>query len=275
MARKLRKTNAEALFELPWIHSAMLGLFVLGLGQLILLLMPDTDLSRAFSPLITLILWLFAAPIFLISALSGSKKIIRWLMDSIRHNRAHKDSPEVDSGQERAVSHTTPPISSWRGFERLVAAAYRRDGFQVEETETPGPDGGIDLILRKGGKRQLVQCKYWHRDQVGVKIVRELFGVMTAERAHYAVIITTSSFTRDAKVFALGKPIYLMGARDTEQFLKGIDPAEFQVPMPDHESCPLCGEGVLVHRRATRGKHMGRLFVGCSEYPACEYTSSG
>ncbi len=35
----------------------------------------------------------------------------------------------------------------WRQFEQLVADAFRRQGYHVEETGLGGPDGGIDLIL--------------------------------------------------------------------------------------------------------------------------------
>lgn len=47
----------------------------------------------------------------------------------------------------------------WRHFEQLVGEAFRRQGYTVEETGLGGADGGIDLILRKNGRRVLVQCK--------------------------------------------------------------------------------------------------------------------
>lgn len=64
----------------------------------------------------------------------------------------------------------------WRQFERLVGEAFRRQGYAVEETGLGGADGGIDLILRKDGRRTLVQCKQWKRQQVGVSVVREAEG---------------------------------------------------------------------------------------------------
>ncbi len=38
----------------------------------------------------------------------------------------------------------------------------------------------MDLELRKEGELHLVQCKRWRARKVGVEIVRELYGVMTA-----------------------------------------------------------------------------------------------
>lgn len=37
--------------------------------------------------------------------------------------------------------------------------------------------------------------------------------------------------------------------------------------------CPKCGQGVLVARRASKGKGKGRSFYGCSRYPECDYAS--
>jgi restriction system protein len=46
------------------------------------------------------------------------------------------------------------------------------------ETGGGGPDGGVDLVLRKpggnGSEKFLVQCKQWRALKVGVDVVREL-----------------------------------------------------------------------------------------------------
>src|ERR1700722_15715528 len=72
---------------------------------------------------------------------------------------------------------------SWRDFERLVGQAFRQRGFKVTGFGGDGPDGGVDLALMKNGKRFLVQCKHWRKEQVGVTVVRELNGVMAAAGA--------------------------------------------------------------------------------------------
>ena len=40
---------------------------------------------------------------------------------------------------------------SWREFEELVGEAYRRKGYNVTETGGGGADGGVDLVLKRGG----------------------------------------------------------------------------------------------------------------------------
>ena len=76
----------------------------------------------------------------------------------------------------------------WRNFEELVAEAYRRQGYRVTEGGF-GADGGIDLELRKGDERVIVQCKQWKAQKVGVSVVREMFGVLTASNANKVIII--------------------------------------------------------------------------------------
>ena len=83
---------------------------------------------------------------------------------------------------------------SWKQFEELVGEAYRRQGYSVLENETAGPDGGVDLWLRKNGNRYLVQCKQWKTFKVGVKVVREMYGLLTAHQAAGAIIITSALF---------------------------------------------------------------------------------
>lgn len=58
---------------------------------------------------------------------------------------------------------------SWREFEQLVGEAFRRKGFTVTETGGNGPDGGIDLVLRIGSDKYLVQCKQWKAVKDGLK----------------------------------------------------------------------------------------------------------
>lgn len=71
---------------------------------------------------------------------------------------------------------------SWQEFEITVSEAFRLDGFRVEERGGAGADGGIDLVLYREREKFLVQCKQWKAYQVGVSVVRELYGVMCSTR---------------------------------------------------------------------------------------------
>ena len=88
------------------------------------------------------------------------------------------------------------------GFERLTQRLLRESGFsQVEVTGKSG-DGGIDgsgtLTLNKlVSIRVLFQCKKY-RGSVGSEAVRNFRGAMQG-RADYGLILTTGSFTADAR----------------------------------------------------------------------------
>lgn len=99
---------------------------------------------------------------------------------------------------------------SWQEFEMLVGEFFRRQGYAVQEQGGSTSDGGIDLVLRKDGKRYFVQCKHWKAWRVGVRVVRELFGVMAAEKADGGFVVTSGVFSRDAFAFAAGKQIVLI-----------------------------------------------------------------
>ena len=99
----------------------------------------------------------------------------------------------------------------WQTFETLIEAYYRDLGYRVERQRKGGPDGGVDVrITNEDGKRFLVQCKHWLVQQVGVKVVRELLGVVTAERATGGIVITSGAYTLEAYEFARDVAIELI-----------------------------------------------------------------
>jgi restriction system protein len=71
---------------------------------------------------------------------------------------------------------------NWEQFEEIVHQYFHERDFKVTDTNK-GPDGGVDLRLSKNGRAATVQCKHWHSKKVGVSVVREQFGIMTAENA--------------------------------------------------------------------------------------------
>ncbi|WP_435005048.1 restriction endonuclease [Xanthomonas arboricola] len=190
---------------------------------------------------------------------------------------------------ETRTSLESLAAGGWRQFERLVGEAFRRQGYSVEETGLGGADGGIDLILRKDGRRTLVQCKQWKRQQVGVSVVREMYGLLAHHQAHAVKIVCIGTYTEDAERFAEGKPIELIGG---EQLLDMIGAVQQQVTAQPTvtsariepvfgsadssasatittPSCPRCGSA-LVQRR---NRHTNQNFLGCIQFPKCRGTS--
>ena len=157
----------------------------------------------------------------------------------------------------------------WRNFEELVAEAYRRQGYRVTEGGF-GADGGIDLELRKGEGLILVQCKQWKAQKVGVSVVREMFGVLTASNANKVIIICSGRFTQQAIDFASDKPVALIDGNELLSLIHEVQ-TEPKVETVKQNVCPSCGSE-LVERQAKRGAHAGNAFLGCSAFPKCRYT---
>ena len=164
----------------------------------------------------------------------------------------------------------------WKEFEELIAEAYRRKGYSVVENDGVGPDGGIDLVLKKSGNLFLVQCKHWKTQKIDVRVVREMYGLMTAERASGVIVITSGLFTQDAKTFAEDKAIDLVEGYQVADLVSSAQRMPFPSanPIPPHPgetTCHNCGAN-LVLRVARKGKNPGNKFWGCSNFPKCTFT---
>jgi len=121
------------------------------------------------------------------------------------------------------------PWMSWRDFERLVGEMFRQRGFKVTGFGGHGPDGGVDLGLSKNGGRFLVQCKHWKKQQVGVTAVRELYGIISAQRAHGGFVVTGGQFTHEARELANACRVELIDGRALEELIGSAPSA----PTPD------------------------------------------
>ncbi|MDQ1091271.1 restriction system protein [Xanthomonas sacchari] len=270
MGRKRGKTGFDTLAALPWpfgLAAGIAGFLAVRDGIPWWFSRHDGALSQAiaqqsegaFAPLawiLLLLCWMAALASFL----------------KARHRRRLLDT------------RTTLEIlaaGGWRQFERLVGEAFRRQGYAVEETGLGGADGGIDLILRKDGRRTLVQCKQWKRQQVGVSVVREMYGLLAHHQADAVKIVCVGSYTADAARFAQGKPIELVdggrllemiqaarrdGAISSSSSLR-VEPAPAPVigATTQASTCQQCGSE-LVQRK---NRHSNEPFLGCSQYPRC------
>lgn len=156
----------------------------------------------------------------------------------------------------------------WKRFEEVVAAYFRSKNLRCE-TQSHGPDGGVDMRLHSPENDTtlaLVQCKAWKNMQVGVKPVRELLGVMTHEKVARGYFMVTGEFSQDAKAFAATQNITLFSGK---QFLDLMlrQPMDIQtkllaVATEDDYLTPTCAScGVKM-------KDRGR-FWGCVNFPRC------
>jgi restriction system protein len=217
MARRNENSLIEDLTKAPWWISAILAVIsYIGLK----FLAPYMLESRAdlLSHSLATAAPSLAALVSLVFVFTGTISVIL--------NVFKRKKEDENAGRKRELfkrQKNLPDISAlkWQEFEEVIGEAYKRQGYQVEERGGNEPDGGIDLILRKKGEMVLVQCKHWEAEQVGVKIVRELYGVVAAEGATKGIVVTTGYFTRDAEIFAHGKPLLLIRGNELSRLIEG------------------------------------------------------
>jgi restriction system protein len=263
----------DILITFPWWVSLLLsGAAYVGLRWVVPAVFAENVVAaafvgaaRVFAPLV--------AGLFLLSA--GGAALFAW-----RKRRL------VDGQMSLATICDLP----WQEFEWLVSEAYRRQGYSVIDSIRRGPDGGVDLVLRRDGLTTLVQCKQRKSSAVGVPVVREAYGVQMHEKADRSVVITSGHFTREAITFAQGKPIELVDGPQLLAMVKEVQPRKEPAPNPPRPPltppavpppvpaaiakpatspvCPECG-ALMILRTAKRGANAGNRFWGCSSYPNC------
>ena len=306
MARRRKTTTLDDLLNIAmkmplWANLVIAGgsfFFLRYYGGTELPMLSVTPGSDVGSAIAQQILRLFAfigqyviPPVFLLGGILG------W---GQRKLRARKFS-RIGTAQEPGVAIRN---LTWEQFENMVGEALRKQGFTVQETDK-GPDGGIDLVLRKGREVFLVQCKQWRASKVGVQVVRELYGVMSARGATGGFVVTSGAFTNDAWRFAKGTNLQLIDGKRLIQWFKkpevgrGVLPAEDSLeeadratvslaspapgdaskacPPTSHSSnspnCPRCGGGMTGrYPRSTNGAIANRVFLGCLNFPSCRGT---
>jgi len=161
---------------------------------------------------------------------SVSKEAVKKLVqEEDRRNRGKVDSQEAEEPEEigweadaLAALKRMPPDA----FERLCQRVLRESGFiQVEVTGKSG-DGGIDGrgVVKLGAILSFhvhFQCKRY-KDTVSASVIRDFRGAMVG-RADKGIILTTGTFTREAKAEALrdgAPPLDLIDGDEFVQMLK-------------------------------------------------------
>lgn len=175
----------------------------------------------------------------------------------------------------------------WEDFEHFVAEVFRRHGYIVEQRGGDQPDGGIDLVLAKDGKRYCVQCKQWRVEQVSGAPIRELYGVMARGGFDGAFFVTGGAFSVPAREeFDGDSRLKLLDGSDLIEMVQKVGPdagevkksvtdavASFLAKVLESEglpypvirvpSCPKCN-----HPMFLKVKDDNR-FWACRKWPQC------
>lgn len=275
MARRRRKTSgAEVLFVAVaagaiMLYSLTLGRFVSGQVWLIGL--------GALMALITL--GAAAASLFL---KSRNRPVHRVRATSKPTGGAARAATDATGGTPRPTEWSLDLLQQleWKRFEALCAAYFNAAGGLIARTTRLGADGGVDIYLYGPASPDeapagVVQCKAWRTYRVGVKPVRELYGVMAAEKARIGIFVTTGDYTAEAREFAREKHLQLLTGRELLDKLRAL-PSETaarllaEATAGDYTTptCPQCGIK-MTQRTPRKG---GSPFWGCMNYPRCRQT---
>ncbi|MBJ9989272.1 restriction endonuclease [Paenibacillus sp. S28] len=110
-------------------------------------------------------------------------------------------------------------------FEKLIYNLFVKLGFRAQITKASG-DGGIDIIANYDGLlfkgKYLIQCKRW-KGKVGEPEIRDLYGTVISENALKGILVTTSSFTRQAEEFSKGKNLELIDGAKLKELLNASE----------------------------------------------------
>ena len=163
-------------------------------------------------------------------ATSVDKDVVkRFVQEEDRKKREERQAQEDDEPEElgwEAEVLTALKKMPPEAFERLCQRVLRETGFiQVEVTGKSG-DGGIDGrgVVKLGAILSFhvhFQCKRY-KDTVSAPVIRDFRGAMVG-RADKGIILTTGTFTREAKAEALrdgAPPLDLIDGDDFVQMLK-------------------------------------------------------
>lgn len=115
----------------------------------------------------------------------------------------------------------------WRKFEEVVARLLEKSGFTAH-VQAGSKDDGVDIIAVQHEDVLedlvlLVQCKQVERN-VGVRVVRELYGVTNQRNASMGLLVTTAAFTQPAHEFQrpVAARLSLRGYEKLRKWLKRV-----------------------------------------------------
>lgn len=183
----------------------------------------------------------FAFPVLaFLAGLAATTLLVGRLLDKSTRRRLLNDQ------RSGAAIRALP----WREFENFVAAAFNQAGWKAEVVGRAGPDGGVDIVLRRKREKAVVQCKKRaFSSYIEERDVREFVGVITAEKAMRGYFVTTGVFSPEAIGFA-----------EKVANLELVTAAELFSMMG---RCRECGSEMVL-KDGRRGP-----FMSCIRYPDC------
>ncbi|TAL43437.1 MAG: restriction endonuclease [Methylovulum sp.] len=189
-------------------------------------------------------------------------------------------SETIHPANKDIIRWTKPFLRSieWKRYEEVCMEYLKIKNCKANVT-CIGADDGIDIKISDsyGTVFAVAQCKAWNKP-IGVSLIRELYGVMAADKIKHGIFLTTSEYSKDAIEFAKGKNLMLI---DSDEFIAMINNLDDEskkridkIAIAGDYTTPTCVRCnvKMVKRTAKTGKSIGNQFWGCPNYPICRNT---
>ena len=194
IAKDIAKTNEDLGFFGGAIAAALVAVFFLLVGIA----------NESWGDLLVAVsMFLIAVAIVWSEVLSlREKKMRRMELEQLleKHSKTplpRRSFPEAQARNQLTVfelNRLTP-----KEFEQHVAQIYRKIGFETHLTKHT--DQGVDVIAERGAQRIAIQCKRYG-GSVGNDAIQAVFTGAMLYKCNETMVITTSSFTAEAKRIA-------------------------------------------------------------------------
>ncbi|WP_406468819.1 restriction endonuclease [Streptomyces sp. NBC_01594] len=171
-------------------------------------------------------------PLFVAVLAGGAAYVVRRVRKSDQRRLEWARQAQLYEVQSREIAryHVLGPTE----FEHAIAYLCQRDGCTDVVVSGGAGDLGADVTATApDGRRIVIQCKrYGPTNKVGSPEMQRFGGTCySVHRAHLPVVVTTSTFTRQAADYAAAQGIRLYG----EQALAGWASRTGPAPWHDHE----------------------------------------
>ncbi len=117
------------------------------------------------------------------------------------------DSELDENPQDRFMSAPLTPVTGV-DYERHCQFILEENGWEVRQTPLSG-DQGADLVAEKGGRRVVIQCKFYN-SPVGNKAVQEVYSAKAHVAADVAAVVSNNLYTKGAYELAPSTGVVLL-----------------------------------------------------------------
>jgi restriction system protein len=157
-------------------------------------------------------------------------------------------------------------------FEHYLVELFKKYHYKAVRTPDSG-DYGADLILKKDGKKIVVQAKRYVNN-VGIKAVQEVLGAKSYYKADEGWVVANSNYTKAAIKLAKESNVRLVARAELVSMLFHLqtkndkpNPKEIKqsVEAQEKKICSECGSEMVL-RSSKHG-----VFWGCTNFPKCTH----